>query len=177
MSMLLAYMLAVGLATLPSTVNAASAVAAADKAAIITTLEGVIKQAEADTIKDVDPVIATLKGAIEKGKAVIATVAAQDSTNRKVLEFVAANVDKIYGETLESIETNWHKGGAIKAAGMGAVYEKVAEHSPASVAINTVVHPVTAILALQAYKKDQKRDHLNQVVTELKELIDGMKNL
>lgn len=177
MKLLFAYALAIGLAIVAPVANAASVLSPADRTAITTTLNDVIKQAEAGAIKDVDPVITTLKGVAEKGKVILGALAAQDAANRKVLEFVAANVDKIYRETLESIETNWHKGGAIKAAGLGSIYEKIEERGAASAAINMVVHPVTAILALQSYKKDQKKAHLEQVVTELKELIDYMKNL
>jgi hypothetical protein len=169
--------LAIGLLTGAATANAASGVPPADKAALTSTLEAVVKQAESGNIPSVDATIDTLKGAVEKGKAIIAAVAAQDPANRKVLEFVAASVDKMYGETLQSIEDNWHRGDAVHLAGLGETYDKIAKDSPAIVAIDSVVHPVTAILALQAYKKDQKTKHLNQVAAELKELLEAMKNL
>ena len=114
---------------------------------------------------------------VEKGKAVIVAVVAQDAANGEVLEFVASNVGKMYSETLESVETKWHKGGAIKAAGLGSIYEKIDNRSAPSAAIDMMVHPVTAILALQAYNKDQNKAHLQQVVTELKKLIEKMGNL
>ena len=177
MKLLVALTFVIGVVTASLTAHAASGVSPADKAALTSTLEGVVKQVESGTLANVDPVIETLKGAVEKGKAIIAAVAAQDASNRKVLEFIAASVGKMYGETLESIEHNWHKGDAIHLAGLGDIYDKIAKQSPAIVAIDAVVHPVTAILALQAYKKDQKKDHLDQVVTELKELLDAMKAL
>jgi len=177
MKLLLAILAAVGFVAMPSMGNAQSGVAPADKTAIVSSLEGIIKQAETGSIKDVDPVIAALKGVVEKGKAVVAAVAARDAANRKLLEFVGASVDKMYGEDLESIETNWHKGGAAKTAGPGADFEKVDERSPASAAMTSVIHPVTAILALQAYKKEPQKAHLDQVAKELKEQIERMASL
>ncbi len=169
--------LAVSLLIGASTANAASGVSPADKAELTSTLVSVVKLAETGKLASVDSVIDTLKGAVEKGKAVIAAVAAQDSVNRKVLEFVAASAGKMYDETLQSIEDNWHRGDAIHLAGMGETYDKIDKGSPANVAIDAVVHPVTAVLALEAYKKDQKKEHLDQVAAELNELLDAMKNL
>lgn len=177
MKLFAALALAVSLLIGASTVDAASGVSPADKAALQSTLEGVVRQAESGSLSSVDAAIETLNGAVEKGKAIIGAVSAQDSANRKVLEFVAASVDKMYGETLQSIEDNWHRGDAIHIAGLGETYDKIAKDSPAIVAIDSVVHPVTAILALEAYKRDKKKEHLDQVVAELRELLDAMKHL
>lgn len=165
-----------GLAFASPLAHAESIVPAADVAAVDAILKEVIKEAASGKVADVDGAVAKLNTAVEKGKAMIALVAAKDEANKKALEFVAAHADKMKTETLETIEANWHAGKAMKDAGAGD-YEKIDQAGAAAAAMDTVIHPVTAILALQEYKKDQKKDHLDQVVSELEELVGHLKHL
>lgn len=172
----LALALGLGFAVTAADVHAEDVVPAADKAAYKATLQEVIKEAASGKVADVDAAVAKLNKVVETGAGWCKTHAAKDAKNQKALEFVAASVDKMKAETLESIEANWHQGKAMKDAGAGD-YATIDQTSAAASLLDTVIHPVTAIIALNEYKKDQKKDHLDQVVSELEELVGHLDHI
>jgi len=77
--------------------------------------------------------------------------------------------------SLEDIEKLWHDGGYAKKEGIDI--HKFDHFDEVMCHYDAVVHPATAIICLNEYKKDNKEEHLDQVKDELSEVIEHMKHL
>ncbi|MCI0505225.1 MAG: hypothetical protein L0Z73_03870 [Gammaproteobacteria bacterium] len=70
--------------------------------------------------------------------------------------------------SLSEIEEKWHHGGELKKNG----YEVKDDHfGQVGNLIDAVIHPPTTYIALTKYKTDGNKEHLEQVVAELSEVL------
>lgn len=91
------------------------------------------------------------------------------------MDFVAANADSMKALNLVDIETEWHEGGALEAAGIDV--ESLYDDDYASIYMEAVIHPATAHIAARAYKITGDEDYLEQVEFELEEIVDHLEDL
>jgi hypothetical protein len=85
------------------------------------------------------------------------------------------NAQKMKGLSLSEVEAQWHEGSFLK--GQGVNMDKYDHFSEVMCHYDTVVHPATAIIALNEYKKTNNEDYLEQVKDELAEVIQHLKHL
>ena len=93
----------------------------------------------------------------------------------KIMKITMENANKMASLTLNDIEAQWHEGGALKANGIDtSKYDHFAE---VMCHYDAVVHPATAIICLNEYKKTSNEDLLEQVKDELAEVREHLKHL
>ena len=147
-------------------------------------MEGYTKIAK-NTIKrvikqdiDVDAMLVDMKKLVEIGVAGCKEHMGEAETpevEKKLMKLCIDNAEKMSAMSLEEIEAQWHDGEAITKAGLDV---KGFDHfGEAMCHADGVIHPATAIICLNAYKKDQKQEHLDQVKDELSEVVSHFKHL
>ena len=95
-------------------------------------------------------------------------------TAENFLTFLTQNVETIKGQDIDTIETNWHEGGAVPAS---AKYDSFDHYSAVSTAKEAIVHPLTALVATQECQKTQNPYLLKTAKFELEEVVEHLKNL
>lgn len=86
------------------------------------------------------------------------------------MTFVASSAEDMKALNLEEIETEWHEGGALEAAGIDT--DTLYDDDAATTYMEAVIHPATAFIAVRAYDVTGDDDYLEQVRDELEEIVD-----
>ena len=142
-------------------------VSAADLTEYKRLAEDTIKQAQ-DGVKDIDQLIAQQEKLMQIGIAACDDYAKKHPKTKSVLELVTSNADTMKQLTLNEIEEKWHHGGELKKIG----YEVKEDHfGQVGNLIDAVIHPATTYIVLTKYKQDGNKEHLEQVVAELSEVL------
>lgn len=145
---------------------------AADTATYEANMNEVVKAIASGTV-DVDALVAKLDAATAIGVEMAKEVAAKDAKGKPLLDHLIANLDKVKGATLESVEHDWHHGHAFKDAGID--HDGFDHYGAVIGAKDAVVHPITAAIALKSYKADKNAEHLEQAQSEIEEMLGQLK--
>jgi len=94
---------------------------------------------------------------------------------KKIMQAVIDDSARMKTLSLSDIEAQWHEGGALKAKGVDL--GKYDHFSEVLCHVDAVVHPATAIICLNEYKKTKKTELLDQVKAELQEVVQHLKHL
>lgn len=129
------------------------------------------------TPENVDDVIKTQEKLVNIGKQACTKFKGetQDATATKVMDLVLSNADSMQKMSLEEIEKQWHNGEFLKANGVDP--DTVQHFGAANSHMDMIVHPVTAILVLNDYKKSKDAKKLDQVKDELSEVLKHLQHL
>ncbi|MBW2647617.1 MAG: hypothetical protein JRE23_15880 [Deltaproteobacteria bacterium] len=127
---------------------------------------------------DADTMIADMEKLLEMGIAGCKEHMSEKETpptEAKIMKITIDNAKKMTTLTLDEIESQWHEGGALKAKGIDiSTLDHFAE---VMCHYDAVVHPATAIICLNEYKKTQKEELLEQIEAELAEVREHLKHL
>ncbi|WP_135078451.1 hypothetical protein [Terasakiella sp. SH-1] len=134
-----------------------------------------ISAALSGKIDNVDAVMADQKKLIALGVAGCRAYAQEDATHKAMMELVASSAEKMTAMSLEQIEEAWHEGGAL--AEIGVDVDDIEHFGTAISLMDAVVHPATAYIALQEYKKTGEAELLVQVKDELSEVLEHMSHI
>lgn len=135
----------------------------------------VIQSIVTEDTENLDALISKLEKATNLGLDLAKEVSKEEPEGEKLLGFLTDNVDKIKKESLDTIETNWHQGGEYKKADIS--FDNFAQDSKIMSANDSVLHPITAIIALQQYKKDPDSSYLEQAQAELEEVLEHITHI
>ncbi len=125
---------------------------------------------------NVDGLISKQKQLIALGVAGCNERASSNPEDSDVMNAVVANTTAMQSMSLDEIEESWHDFGYLKSKGIDP--ESRYEHFAAVISLmDSVIHPATAVIALQEYKKDGDSDHLDQVRDELSEVLEHIKHV
>ncbi len=97
------------------------------------------------------------------------------ANEKKVMEWTIDQAEKMITMSLKEIEKQWHDGGFLKKKGIDI--EKFDHFDEVMCHYDGVVHPATAIICINKYKKDKNEEHLDQIKDELAEVVEHMKHL
>ena len=131
--------------------------------------EDTMKEVNGGSVGDVDKLIKMQEEMMAIGVKACEEYAAKRPDDAKMLNLVATNADKMKGMSLTEIEAQWHEKGFLKSQGIDSAL--LEEKSLTGSLMDTVVHPATAIIALNDYKKSKDKALLEQVNDELKEVV------
>ncbi|WP_455207954.1 hypothetical protein [Kaarinaea lacus] len=130
--------------------------------------EDTIKQAQNGQIQNIDQLIAQQAKLVQIGVDACNDYADKNPKAKQILSLVTSNADTMKTLTLSEIEEQWHHGGELKKNG----YEVKEDHfGQVGNLIDAVIHPATTYIALNKYKTDGNKAHLEQVVAELSEVL------
>jgi len=127
---------------------------------------------------DADKMITDMRKLVELGVAGCGEHMGEAETpaeEKKVMQITIDNAQTMSSLSLAEIEPQWHEGGLLK--GQGVDISQFDHFSEVLCHYDAVVHPATAIIALEQYKKTGKEDLLEQVQAELAEVREHLKHL
>ena len=133
-----------------------------------------IEQAKQGRIRDIDQLIAVQDQLIKIGVDACNEYAEKHPKSKKILELVTTSAGTMKQLSLHEIEEKWHEGGELKKHGYAI---KDDHFGQVGNLIDAVIHPATSFIALNRYKKDNKPEHLDQVVAELSEVLAHIAHL
>jgi hypothetical protein len=93
----------------------------------------------------------------------------------RMLQYTIDAANKMKSMSLEQIEEQWHEGGYLKSKGIDI--SKMDHFDEVMCHYDSIVHPATAIICLQEYKKSNNEELLEQMKAELAEVAEHMKHL
>jgi len=131
--------------------------------------EDTIKQVENGHVNNIDQLIAQQEKLVHIGVDACNDYVSKNPTAKPVLGLITSNADAMKQLSLIEIEEKWHEGSELKKNG----YEEAQEDhfGPVNNLIDAVIHPATTYIALNDFKKDGNKAHLDQVVAELSEVL------
>ena len=133
-----------------------------------------IEQAQNGKISDVDALIAQQAKLVQLGVEACTNYGNKHPKAKRILELVTSNADMMKQLSLSEIEEKWHHGGELEKHG----YTVKEDHfGDVGNLIDAVIHPATTYIALNHYKRDQKKEHLDQVIAELSEVLVHIQHL
>lgn len=133
-----------------------------------------IDQAQNGKISNIDELIAQQEKLVQLGVDACNDYSSKHPKAKRILELVTSNAGAMKQLSLSEIEEKWHHGGELKKHG----YTVKEDHFGAvGNLIDAVIHPATTYIALNKYKRDQKPEHLQQVVAELSEVLVHIQHL
>ena len=136
--------------------------------------QSTIKQAQNGRISDIDRLIAHQEQLVQLGVDACNQYSKKHPKAKRILELVTSNADSMKKLSLSEIEEKWHHGGELKKHG----YSVKEDHfGDVGNLIDAVIHPATTFIALNKYKRDNKTEHLDQVVAELSEVLVHIQHL
>ncbi len=94
---------------------------------------------------------------------------------KKLMKLTIDNGKKMTTLSLDEIESQWHDGGAPKAAGIDI--DKWDHFDEVMCHYDAVVHPATCIICINTYKKTKNEEMLDQIKDELSEVREHLKHL
>lgn len=92
-----------------------------------------------------------------------------------IMKITIEYAEKMTSLSLDEIEKQWHQGGVAKAEGIDMA--SLDHFSEVLCHYDAVVHPATAIICLNEYKKTNNDELLEQVQDELAEVREHLKHL
>ncbi len=144
---------------------------ALDKDAYVKTAKETIKKVKRGKVKekDIDKLVANQQELIRLGIEGALAYAEISPNDRKMMHLTVLNSERMKGLSLEQIEKDWHAGDYMRAHGIEI--NDIGNLSDAMNLYDAIVHPATAIIALEQYRKDGNAEHLTQVQDELTEVV------
>lgn len=133
----------------------------------------VIKAVVSENLADMNGLKGKLEEATKIGLELATEVSAAHPDGKQMLDFLAQNVNKIKTSNLEAIEHDWHHGGAFKAAGVK--HDEFDHYGAVIGAKDAVVHPLTALAALNQYEATKNPEFLETAQAELEEILGQLK--
>lgn len=124
---------------------------------------------------DVDELLQYQDALIEIGIHGVKGFAEEHPEHAAAMNFVATSAESMKASNLVDIETDWHEGGALEAAGIDL--EALYDNDEATSYMEAVIHPATAYIAVRAYQVTGDDDYLDQVEFELEEIVDHLDDL
>ncbi len=112
---------------------------------------------------------------IDLGISGVYSFANGNADHAAAMDFVATSAQSMKDLNLVEIETEWHEGGALKAAGIET--EALYDDDEATTYMEAVIHPATAYIAVRAYEVTGDTDYLDQVKFELEEIVDHFEDI
>lgn len=94
---------------------------------------------------------------------------------KKLMALVLEHADSMARLSLEEMDTDWHEGGKAKAAGIDI--EAMDHFSEAISHYDAVLQPSIVIILVNDYEKTGNPGLMEQVVEELKEIVEHMDHL
>jgi len=146
-------------------------VIAIDKEEYIKTAKETIKKVKRGKVKEKDltKLVAYQQKLIRLAVEGALAYAETSPDDRKMIHLTVLNSERMKRLSLEQIEKDWHAGDYMRSHGI-----EINEINHISDAMNfydAIVHPATAIIALEEYRKDGNAEHLTQVEDELTEVV------
>lgn len=135
----------------------------------------VIRAAASGNVGNIDALVADLDEATAIGIEISQKTIAKHPEGKALLEHLIANIDVMKSASIDVIEHDWHHGGAFKAKGID--HDGFDHYGPVIGAKDAVVHPLTARVALAAYKQSPNEELLETVSEELQEIVGQLKFL
>lgn len=148
---------------------------AMDVDTFLKTAKKTMKAVKKNKVRNVDDLIAQQKELIRIGIEGCLEFAEKNPADAKMMHLIVLNSLKMQNLSLEQIEAEWHAGGYLRAHGID-----IDKFTQADVQVNyydSIVHPATAIIALNEYKKSQDPALLEQVHDELAEVVHHVEGL
>lgn len=144
---------------------------AMDKEEFVDTAKYTIKKVKRGKVreKDIDKLIAHQNKLIRLGIEGALAYAETAPADRKMLHLTVLNSERMKRMSLEEIEKQWHAGDYMRSHGIDI--NEISHISDAMNFYDAIVHPATAIIALEQYRKDGNPEHLGQVEDELTEVV------
>jgi len=140
---------------------------AADLAQYKKIAEHTIEQAKSGHINDIDALIAQQEIMIGIGIKACNEYATKNPGAKQALSLVTSNAEGMKKLSLHDIEEKWHEGGIFKKNGI-----TIDDHfGELGSLIDAVIHPATSYIALNHFKSNNDKSHLQQVVAELTEVL------
>ncbi|MEJ6123428.1 hypothetical protein MT390_16400 [Vibrio sp. 2-Bac 85] len=121
---------------------------------------------------DVPTMIADNKKLIAIGVELSKAYQEKYPQSQKMMQAIIDNADSMQTLSLESIEEQWHDNGIFTEGKYKTDFDIDDEdvedfHNPKG----AVVHPATAIIAIQMWEKDKNEEHLTLIKEELQEVL------
>lgn len=152
-----------------------SNVMAADLVAFTKIAKSTMDEVHGGSVKDVDKLISMQEELIVIGQAAIKEYVAKNPASGEMLNLVSQNASTMKKMSLAEIEKEWHEKGFLKGKGVSAAL--LEEKSVTGSLMDTIVHPATAIICLNEYKKTKNKELLQQVHDELEEVVHHVENI
>ncbi len=121
---------------------------------------------------DADAMIKDQKELIKIAIAGCKTYIEKHPEDSKLLQLVMDNAATMQSLSLEEIEEQWHEYGVLTSKGFDT--DAFEQFSPAISLMDSIVHPATAVIVLNNYKKDGDSDALLQIKDELAEVLEHL---
>lgn len=120
-------------------------------------------------IKDIEKLLKMQQQLIQLGIEACLDYAKIHPEDTAIMEVVIQNADVMKTLTLQQIENQWHSKQALLDKGINP--KKLDHNSLTGNLIDTVIHPATAYIALDKFKKTGDKKLLERVDQELSELL------
>ena len=146
---------------------------AIDKVKFTQIVNDTIKIVLSGSVTDVDALLAKQQELVDIGAQGCLDYAATHPDDAAFLQAIVDQKDVMSKLSLDDIEEQWHDYGYLKSKGFDP--DKYEHFAPVISLMDTVVHPATAIIALNLYKNEKDADHLEQVKDELSEVLEHLK--
>lgn len=124
---------------------------------------------------DVDAMIANQERLVQLGVEGAREYGAMHGSSAALMNFVADRAPAMMAMTLDEIEAQWHEGAALNEIGLD--FRAIDHFGPEIGLMDSIVHPATALIALNAYRDDGSESHLDQVVDELFEVVEHLEHI
>lgn len=135
-----------------------------------------IRQTATGVAGDIDALIAMQEQLLEIGKRGAQDYLESDpGEHNKPLLLTFENADKMKTLSLEKIETEWHEGAYLASQGIDK--DKIDHFGPVMSLMDAMIHPATAYIALQDYKKTGNPELLSRAKAELAEVLIHLNQL
>lgn len=155
--------------------SVASTSHAMDVETYLKTAKKTMKAVKKNKVRNVDDLIEQQRELIRLGVEGCLEFAEKSPADAKMMHLIVLNSLKMQNLSLAEIEAEWHAGGYLRAHGID-----VDKFTQADVQINyydAIVHPATAIIALNEYKKSPDSALLEQIHDELAEVVHHVEGL
>lgn len=141
------------------------------KSEYIKSAEKTIKKVKRGKVreKDIDKLIAMQNKMIRLAIEGALAHAESQPQDRKMMHLTVLNSERMKRLSLQDIEKLWHAGDYMRSHGIDI--NNLSHISDAMNYYDAIVHPVTAIIALEQYRQDGDAEHLTQVQDELTEVV------
>jgi len=148
---------------------------AADVDKYNTLLAASMAELDKGTSADLDAVEADQEELLLIGIEACREFGGEDAEFQPMMEFIIESIPTMRAMTLDEIERQWHEGGALEEAGF---YNSTVEHfGKVNSRMDMVLHPVTVMIALDAYRSAQNPMLLEHALDELEEVFEHLQHI
>jgi hypothetical protein len=141
----------------------------------VKTAKKTLKAVKKSKVRNVDDLIDQQRELIRMGIEGCLEFAEKSPADAKMMHLIVLNSLKMQNLSLKEIESEWHGGGYLRSHGIDV--DKFGKSDAQINYFDSIVFPATAIVALEAYKKNQDPALLEQVHKDLAEVVAQVENL